>query len=380
MSNLRFIGLDVHAETIAIAVAEPGRNGEVRRLGTIPNRPESVKKLFKRLKTSEKLRVCYEAGPTGYALYWQLVELGVQCEVVAPTLVPVKTGDRVKTDRRDAEKLARCYRAGDLTPVWVPDEAHEALRDLVRARLAAKRDQLRARHRLSKFLLRHGKRPEKKIGAWTKAYLTWVKTKVQFDQPAQEATLADYLHEVEHAQDRIERLEKNIDDAIETMPEKMQAVVEGLQALRGIAKISAVTIVAELGEVSRFSKPRQLMGYSGAVSSEYSSGERTRRGSITKAGNSHLRRIVVEAAWSYRHRPCIGYKLAARQKNVSQEVKDIAWKAQHRLHRRYYRLMSKGKMKQKVATAIARELLGFIWDIGVTVEQAHISDKRNRAA
>lgn len=233
---------------------------------------------------------------------------------------------------------------------------------------------------MSKFLLRHGRRPEKKIGAWTKAYLTWVKTKVHFDQSAQEATLADYLHEVEHAQGRIERLEKNIDEAIETMPEKMQAVVEGLQALRGIAKISAVTIVAELGEVSRFNKPRQLMGYSGAVSSEYSSGERTRRGSITKAGNSHLRRVVVEAAWSYRHRPCISYKLAARQKTVSQEVKDISWKAQHRLHRRYYRLMAKGKTKQKVVTVVARELLGFIWDIGVTVERTHTSTKQNQAA
>ena len=172
MKKVRFIGLDVHAETIAVAIAEPGRKGEVRFLGAIPNRPESVKKLFRKLGSAEDLRVCYEAGPTGYALYWQLVELGVKCEVVAPTLVPVKAGDRIKTDRKDAEKLARSYRAGDLTPVWVPDEAHEALRDLVRARLAAKRDQLRARHRLSKFLLRHGRRPEKRVGAWTKAYLT----------------------------------------------------------------------------------------------------------------------------------------------------------------------------------------------------------------
>jgi transposase len=380
MKKVRFIGLDVHAETIAVAIAEPGRKGEVRFLGAIPNRPESVKKLFRKLGSAEDLRVCYEAGPTGYALYWQLVELGVKCEVVAPTLVPVKAGDRIKTDRKDAEKLARSYRAGDLTPVWVPDEAHEALRDLVRARLAAKRDQLRARHRLSKFLLRHGRRPEKRVGAWTKAYLTWVKTKIHFEQPAQEATLADYLHEVEHAQGRIERLERSIDDAIETIPEKMRAVVEGLQSLRGIAKISAVTIVAELGEISRFTKPRQLMGYSGAVSREHSSGERTCRGSITKTGNAHLRRVVVEAAWSYRHRPCISYTLAKRQKNASPEVKEIAWKAQHRLYRRYYRLMAKGKTKQKVVTAVARELLGFIWDIGVTVERAHISSKQNRAA
>lgn len=380
MKKVRFIGLDVHAETIAIAVAESGRTGEVRSVGIIPNRADSVKKMVKKLSSDRELRVCYEAGPTGYILYWQLMELGVKCEVVAPTLIPVKTSDRVKTDRRDAKKLARSYRAGDLTPVWVPDAAHEALRDLVRARLAAKRDQLRARHRLSKFLLRHGKRPEKNIGAWTLAYLNWIKTKVHFDQPAQEATLADYLHEVEHARDRIERLEQYIDDAIDTIPEKMRAVVEGLQALRGIAKISAVTIVAELGEVSRFNKPRQLMGYSGAVPSEYSSGERTRRGRITKTGNAHLRRIVVEAAWAYRHRPRVGIALAARQKNVSQEVKDISWKAQHRLNRRYYRLMARGKLKQKVVTAVARELLGFIWHIGVTVEEEYTSSKQNQAA
>ena len=318
MKKLRFVGLDVHAETITVAVAEPGRNGEVRSLGSIPNRLESVRKLVKKLEPVDQLQACYEAGPTGYVLYWQLTELGVKCEVVAPTLIPVKAGDRVKTDRKDAEKLARSYRAGDLTPVWVPDEAHEALRDLVRARLAAKRDQLRARHRLSKFLLRHGQRPSTKVKAWTVAYLNWVKKGVHFDQPAQDATLTDYLHEVEHEQERIARLEQAIDDAIKTMPERMRAVVEALQSLRGIAKISAVTVVAELGEVSRFKKPRQLMGYSGTVSSEHSSGERTRRGGITKTGNAHLRRIVIEAAWAYRHRPGIGTTLRARQKTASQ--------------------------------------------------------------
>jgi transposase len=380
MKKIRFIGLDVHAETISVAVAEPERNGEVRSLGSIPNRPESVRKLVKKLGPVDQLQACYEAGPTGYVLYWQLTEMGVKCEVVAPTLVPVKAGDRVKTDRKDAEKLARSYRAGDLTPVWVPDAAHEALRDLVRARLAAKRDQLRARHRLSKFLLRHGRRPDSKMSAWTAAYLNWVKKGVHFDQPAQEATLADYLHEVEHAQDRIARLEKAIDDSIETMPEKMREVVDALQSLRGIAKISAVTIMAELGEVSRFETPRQLMGYSGAVSSEYSSGESTRRGGITKTGNAHLRRIVVEAAWAYRYRPCIGAALKARQKSASQEVKDIAWKAQHRLHGRYMKLMAKGKLKQKVVTAVARELLGFIWAIAVEVEQKHKSSPKKQAA
>jgi transposase len=377
--NVRFVGLDVHAQTIAVAVAEAG--GEVRSLGVVPNSAEAVGRLIKKLGKPEQLRVCYEAGPTGYVLYWQLTKLGVRCEVVAPTLIPVKSGDRVKTDRRDAEKLARCYRAGDLTAVWVPDAAHEALRDLVRAREAAKSDQLRARNRLGKFLLRQGRRAPEGTKAWTGKYLKWIKEQVRFQQPAQEATLLDYLHEVEHASERIQRLESSIDVAIETVPQKMRAVIAGLQSLRGIAKISAVSIVAELGEISRFARPRQLMGYSGAVSREHSSGERVQRGAISKAGNAHLPRIVVEAAWSYRHRPSIGAALATRQKDSSEEVKEIAWKAQHRLHTRYSKLCAKGKTKQKVVTAVGRELLGFIWAIGVHVEQTmSASHKRRRAA
>ena len=263
MRKVRFIGLDVHADTIAVAIAEP--SGDVRSVGVIPNRPESIRKLVKKLGPVAPLRVCYEAGPTGYVVYWQLTALGVPCEVVAPTLVPVKPGDRVKTDRRDALKLARSYRAGDLTPVWVPDAAHEALRDLVRAREAAKKDQLRARHRLGKFLLRHGRRPPTGIRAWTQRHLTWVKSAVHFEQAAQEATLLDYVHEVDHVAGRIERLERAIDAAVQTAPERMREVIEALQALRGIALVSAVTIVAEVGELTRFGKPRQLMGYSGTV-------------------------------------------------------------------------------------------------------------------
>jgi len=365
MSKVRFIGLDVHADTIAVAVAE--LDGEVRSMGVIPNQPESIRKLVKKLGPVEPLRVCYEAGPTGYVIYWQLTGLGVRCEVVAPTLVPTKAGDRVKTDRRDAEKLARSYRAGDLTAVWVPDAAHEALRDLVRCREAAKKDQLRARHRLGKFLLRRGRRPPAPMSSWTQTHLAWVKT-VHFEHAAQEATLLDYLHEVEHVADRIDRLERAIDEAVKTAPERMRAVIDALQAMRGIALVSAVTIVAEVGELSRFATPRQLMGYSGAVSREDSSGTRIRRGAITKTGNAHLRRVVIEAAWAYRYRPAVGATLRKRQATTSPDVKAMAWKAQHRLNARYRHLLARGKCKQEVVTAVGRELLGFIWAIGVKVE------------
>ena len=363
--KVRFLGLDVHAETIAVAIAEP--DGEVRSLGTIANRAESIRKLVKKLGPVEKLKACYEAGPTGYVLYWQLAELGVRCEVIAPTLVPMKAGDRVKTDRRDAERLARSYRSGDLTPVWVPNEGSEALRDLVRAREAAKQDQLRARHRLSKFLLRTGQHPAAGVKAWTQAYLTWVK-QVHFMQAARESTLLDYLHEVEPMAERVKRLEQAIADAVQVASPQMQEVVRGLQALRGIAQISAVTLVAELGELSRFASARQLMGYSGAVPSEDSSGQRTRRGGITKTGNAHLRRIAIEAAWSYRLRPGVGPALRKRQEGVSEEIKEIAWKAQHRLHKRYTRLSAAGKDQRKIITAVGRELLGFIWAIGIKAE------------
>jgi transposase len=368
MSKIRFVGLDVHADTIAVAVAEP--DGTVRSVGVIPNRLESIRKLAGKLGPVRHLRVCYEAGPTGYVLYWQWAALGVACEVVAPTLVPTKAGDRVKTDRRDAEKLARCYRAGELTPVWVPDDAHEALRDLVRAREAAKKDQLRARHRLGKFLLRHGQRPVAAGKAWTKKYLAWIKTQVRFEQPALEATLAHYLQEVEHAAEQILKLEQAIDEAVAGARPQIRCVIEALQALRGVAQMTAATIVCELGSLSRFESPRQLMGYSGLVSREHSTGNRIRRGAITKTGNAHLRRVLVEAAWAYQHRPNVTGFLLRRQKSLalSDEVKQIAWKAQYRLHKRYRAFTLRGKNKNQIVTALGRELLGFVWAIAVHTE------------
>ena len=378
----RFVGLDVHADTIAVAVAESGRSGEVRSVGIIPNQEGAVRRMIGKLGGAKGLAVCYEAGPTGYALYWQLAALGVSCEVVAPTLVPVKAGDRIKTDRRDAVRLARSYRAGELTPVWVPDRAHEALRDVVRAREAAKKDQLRARHRLGKFLLRHGRRPPKETKAWGAVHMRWVRAQ-QFEHGAQQATMADYLAEVDHAVARIERLERAIDEAIAGAPADTRALIEGLQALRGIAKITAVTFVAEVGRPSRFENAKQLMAYAGAVPSEHSSGASRRQGGITKTGNAHLRRVLVEAAWCYRLRPALGDRLRAHQKHTSSEVNEIAWKAQDRLHRRYAKLVAKGKPKQKVVTAIARELLGFAWAVGCRVEQEQTGAKapsRLRAA
>jgi transposase len=366
MSRLRFVGLDVHAESITIAVAEA--NGEVRCLGKVANREECIGKVIKKLGAVEHLRCCYEAGPTGYVLYWQLTGMGVECAVIAPSLVPSKPGDRVKTDRRDAEKLARSHRAGDLTAVWVPDSEHEALRDLVRAREAAKKDQTRARHRLSKFLLRHGRRAPAGVRAWTQKHWQWVQSEVQFVPLAQQVVLVDYRHEVEHCGARLQRLEKAIQEAVQAAPAAMRAVMESLQSLRGVGEITAATIVSEVGQLSRFATARQLMGYSGAVARENSSGERVRQGGITKTGNAHLRRVVVEAAWAYRHGPAIGSTLRKRQEKVSAEVIEMAWKAQHRLHRRYRKLIGRGKNQQQTIVALARELLGFIWAIGVQVE------------
>lgn len=374
----RFVGLDVHAATIAAAVADGGRDGEVRQLGIIPNEPGAIRKLFQKLGT-KNLKVCYEAGPTGFALYWQLTQLGFECEVIAPTLIPKKSGERIKTDRRDAIKLARCYRAGELTAVWIPDQAHEALRDLVRAREAAKHDQHRARQRLSKFLLRSGQRPPEAKSAWTQKYVEWIRS-LRFEHVAQQATLVDYLGEVDHLEQRICRLEEAIDDALKDAPPSLKAVIDGLQALRGVARLTATTIAIEIGSFSRFQTAKQLMAYCGVVPSEHSSGANRRQGAITKTGNSHVRRVLFESAWAYRHRPSLGRDLKQRQQRADATTSEMAWKAQHRLHRRYVALAARGKPLTKIIGAVGRELLGFIWAVAVDVEARHQQEVKHAKA
>ncbi len=368
-SVTRFVGLDVHADTISVAVAD---RSEVRSVGVVPNKPEAVRKLVRKLGPAKDLRVCYEAGPCGYVLYWQLAELGVACDVIAPSLIPTKSGDRVKTDRRDAEKLARCHRNGDLTAVWVPDAEHEALRDLVRARLAAKEDQRRARHRLRTLLLRHGVRKPDGMTAWKRFHRVWL-NQLKFEQRALQLTFEDYLAEVDHASERVGRLEAAIEAAVENAPEKLRDVIRALQCLRGVARVSAAIIAVEAGDLSRFQSAPELMSYAGAVPSERSSGGKTSRGCITKTGSGNLRRAIVEAAWAYRYRPAIGPELRKRQQCLSAAIREISWKAQHRLHSRYVKLVLHGKHRNVAVTAVARELLGFVWAIGKEVERGGVT-------
>lgn len=364
--KMRHVGLDVHAETIAVAVAEA--DGSVREMGTIRNRPEAVRKLITKLGGPSALRVCYEAGPTGYPLYWQLTALGVHCDVIAPSLIPTKAGDRVKTDRKDAAKLARCYRAGDLTAVWVPDAATEALRDLVRAREVTKQDQLRARHRVSKFLLRHGCQRPEGLRAWTAKHAQWL-ARQTFTLPTLQVVFDEYRATLALLADRLARLERAIAAALATLAPAQQALVGALATLRGVQQVTAATIVSELGTLRRFANPRQLMGYAGLVPREHSSGSGVHRGAITKTGNAHLRRVLVEAAWAYRHRPNpASGLLRARQQGQPAPIVAIATKAQQRLCPRYRRFHEQGKPPLAVATMIARELLGFIWAIGYAVE------------
>jgi transposase len=365
-NKLRYVGLDVHVDSITVAVAD--EKDEPRSLGAIPNTSEAVRKLVARLGPCATLRVCYEAGQCGFVLYWLLHEMGVTCAVIAPSLIPQRTGERVKTDRLDALRLARCHRAGELTAILVPSKEQEGLRDLLRALHGAKRDQIRHMHQLAKFLLRQGQRKPPGMGLLSTKYLAWARA-LHFDHLAQREVLNHYVLELEHSTQRLQELTNALDDVCQQLPKTTAALVAALQALRGVAKLLAMSLVSELGSLSRFRSPRQLMSYAGVVSREHSSGDKIRRGAITKAGNAHLRRMVVEAAWHYRHRPGLRHDLAKRQAGLSEDVRAIAWKAQLRLTRRYWRLVARGKPKPQVIVAVARELLGFVWAIGIQVEQ-----------
>jgi transposase len=357
--SITYVGLDVHKDTIAVALAEAGLRGEVRQHGKILNTPAALKALTAKLAhTGRDLRFCYEAGPCGYGIQRELAGMGHDCAVVAPSLIPRKPGVRIKTDRRDATNLAKLHRAGELTPVWVPDQAHEAIRDLVRARQAAVRSLRQARQQLSGFLLRHGYHYHRP--AWTQLHRRWLAS-LKFDQAVHHIVLEDCIAAVEAATARRDRLEAHIEAAL---PEwSLASVVQALQALRGVGLVAAATLVAELGDITRFTNPRQLMAFLGLVPSEHSSGGTRRQGGITKAGNGAARRMLMEAAWSYRFPARISREQLLRQEHLTKPIRDIAWKAQERLCRRYRRLARAGKLSTVITAAIARELAGFIWAI-----------------
>ena len=360
MNSITYVGLDVHKATVSVAVAEGGRGGEIRQLGVFENRPEVLSKLAARLSNKNcRVSFCYEAVPCGYGLQRLLTSYGHDCVVVAPSLIPMKAGDRVKTDRRDALMLAKLHRAGELTPIWIPDAGHEAMRDLVRARATAGRVLSKARQHLQSFLLRHD-RIYRGLRAWTLAYRRWLTT-VRFDHPAQQIVLQDYIDAVQDAEARRDRLTRQINELLPSW--SMAPVAIALQAMRGVALVVAVTVVAEVGDFRRFANPRQLMAYLGLVPSEHSSGSSIRRGGITKAGNALARRVLIEGAWTYRMPARVSRKLHDRLEPLPAAIRDIAWKAQIRLCARYRRLAAAGKPKVVVTTAIAREMVGFIWAI-----------------
>lgn len=356
---LRYVGLDVHKDSVTIAVAERGR-GAAQVFKVVPNERLAILKALDSLGGPSRLSLCYEAGPTGFELARSLMDSNYLCQVVAPSLIPVKSGDRVKTDRRDAVKLAHFHRSGDLTSVHIPDAQTEAMRDLERAREDAKNAERVTRHQLDKFLLRHGRRWSGK-SKWTQAHLAWIREQA-FPEVALRRVHADYLLAVEVSTDRVERLTKDIEELVEEWA--LAPLVKGLMALRGVALVTAVTLAAEVGDYSRFANARQLMAYIGLVSSENSSGTRRRQGRITRTGNGRVRRLLVESAWHYRFRPTTSKAIKARQQCVTAPIRAIALKAQTRLHRRYeYLTTKKGKPAQVAVTAVARELLGFIWAI-----------------
>jgi transposase len=362
--RITFVGLDTHKNSIEVALADDGRNTEVRLYGSIGGDLASLDKMIRKLQaTGTELRFVYEAGPCGYQIYRHLRAQGLQCDVVAPSMVPKRSGDRIKTDRRDACNLARLYRAGELTAIYVPQEDDEAMRDLVRGRQDAVNAQRKVRQQLGGLLLRHGFRYPGKC-AWTLAHRRWL-AGVRMAHPAQQIMMQEYIHSVEECTQRVHRLTEQI---LQLMPDwRMRPLVGALQALRGVAPVVAATAVAEIGPMGRFERPRQLMAYLGLVPSESSSGGSVRRGAITKTGNGHARRALIEAAQAYRHPARISRVMRKRQEAVPEPIRQIAWKAQLRLCARFRKLTARGKSRNRVVTAIARELSGFMWAIAKQV-------------
>jgi transposase len=355
-----YVAFDTSKLRNAVAIADAGRAGEVRFLGEIENTAAAVAKLVRKLAAKYgRLTFCYEAGPTGYGLYRQIKSLGHECMVVAPSLIPKKPGERVKTNRRDALSLVKQLRAGDLTAVWVPDSGHEAMRDLTRARETAVEDLRCKRQQVSAFLLRQGLHyPGERT--WTKTHRGWLASQ-KLEYAEQRIAFEEMLLAMRQAQERIERLEQAIRVAVPDW--SLAEVVTALMAMRGIDFISATAFLAEIGDLSRFPTPRELMAYLGLVPSEDSTGDTVRRGPITKAGNRRARRILVECSWSYQHPPRVGKQKQERVAAAPRAVREIAWKAQCRLSARYRALTRKGKLKTVAVTAVARELSAFIWAI-----------------
>jgi transposase len=363
-SSTLYVGLDVHKESIAVAYVAKAHHAEVVSLGNIGTRQCDIDTLIRQLQSkSSHLIFVYEAGPCGYWLYRYLTKKGHVCWVIAPSLIPKKPGDRVKTNRRDAIKLARLMRSGDLTPVYVPKVEDEAIRDLCRAREDAIRDRKAAKFRLKAFLLRHDIRYTGRA-TWGPAHLRWL-SEVVCPTPAQQIVFQEYIRAVNEHTERLERLEQELTDQVETW--RLAPVVEALQALRGVQFTVAVTTVAELGDLTRFDNPRQLMNYLGLTPSEYSTGERRRQGGITKTGNTHARRALIAGAWASRYPATISRHLQLRLEKVPKPIQDMSWKAQVRLCKRYRQLSARGKNPNQVVVAIARELSAFMWAIAQEV-------------
>lgn len=359
------VGLDVHKESVVAAVLPYGHNEVTEKL-TIENHPKAIEKLVNRLTRQGPAEFVYEAGPCGYQIQRQITGLGHYCAVIAPSLTPVRPGDRVKTDKRDAVNLARFYRSGDLTEIHVPTCEEEAARDLPRAREDVLKDRLRARHRLSKFLLRQG-RVYRETTTWRTAHKAWLRTQ-KFDWPTLQQTFEANMRAHDEAEARLETLEQQTQDLAQQPA--FRTAVSCLRALKGIDTLGALTLVVEVHDFRRFSKASEFMSFTGLVGSENSSGEKVQRGSITKAGNAHIRRVLVEAAWSQRYPNVMSKQLAERRKGCPEEVLKIAKKAQARLHRKFLRMTSRNKLHQVTVVAVARELAGFVWSIGQHIPAA----------